>query len=104
MSRSMLFTIVLLAIFCDVCAAQSGGVFTPTGAMGTPRAQHTATLLASGQVLIAGGSPGGFGFGGPLAGAELYDPSTGIFTPTGSMTTARAQHTATLQLEGRSLS
>jgi uncharacterized protein YjbI with pentapeptide repeats len=42
--------------------------WTPTAALNTPRAGHTATLLPSGQVLVAGG----FGNGNaPLASAEL---------------------------------
>jgi hypothetical protein len=51
------------------------GTFTAMGRMTTPRAGHTATLLANAKVLIAGGST-----------AELYDPSTGAFTATGEMT------------------
>ena len=47
------------------------------------------TLLPNGKVLVAGGviniSPGT-----PLSSAELYDPTTGTWSVTGSMNTARA--------------
>jgi hypothetical protein len=77
------------------------GTFTPTGSMTTPRQYDTATLLRTGQVLLAGGAPCDACF--PLASAELYDPATGTFTPTGSMTTPRAFHTATLLPSGQVL-
>lgn len=64
--------------------------FTPTGSLSVDRAGHAATLLQDGKVLIAGGnrttSPG---FSTSLASAELYDPATGTFSSTGSMTEGR---------------
>jgi hypothetical protein len=73
------------------------GTFAATGSMSVGRSSHTATLLlASGKVLIAGGSNAT----GPLATAELYDPNTGTFTPTGSMAAGRTSHTATLLANG----
>jgi len=75
--------------------SELSGQFTPTGNMAMARAHHTATLLPNGKVLIAGGE-GDEGNLQPLDSAELYDPSTGMFTPTGSMTPVRTWHTATL--------
>jgi N-acetylneuraminic acid mutarotase/uncharacterized protein YjdB len=87
------------------------GTFTPTGNMISARGGHTATALNNGLVLIAGGSeiasnqPGSAISGGSIEGsvlssAELYDPITGIFTQTGSMTGVRENHTATLLNNG----
>ena len=64
--------------------------------MNTSRESHTATLLESGMVLIAGGDNGNVG----LATAELYDPASGTFSPTGGMHTPRELHTATLRSDG----
>ena len=86
--------------------------FTPTGSMIAARGYHTATLLPDGRVLIAGG----YGCGSArtcsqafpiardrLVSAELYDPTTGQFSATGSMSTPRAEGTATLLADGRVL-
>jgi N-acetylneuraminic acid mutarotase len=67
----------------------SAGTWTVTGSMTTAREFHTASLLPNGTVLVAGG----FNFiGGTetvFASAEIYDPSAGTWTVTGSMTTER---------------
>jgi WD40 repeat protein len=68
------------------------GTFTPTNNMTVARDGHTATLLATGRVLIAGGAD--------LPSAEVYDPATGSFSPTGDMGQARTSHTATLLSNG----
>ena len=77
------------------------GVFTSTGNMVSGRVGQTATLLASGKVLIVGGLS--TSSSDPVATAELYDPLTGLFSSTGSMMTARAGHAATLLQNGKVL-
>jgi hypothetical protein len=57
-------------------------------------------LLNNGKVLITGGYNNNSGF---LAGSELYDPATGVFTFAGDMTTPRYIHTATLLNTGKVL-
>jgi hypothetical protein len=66
------------------------GKFSETAKMETPRTNFSATLLASGKVLVAGGEYIGAGGDGLLDSAELYDPATGQFSPTGSMTAGRS--------------
>ena len=72
------------------------------------RVWHTLTLLPTGLVMAAGGetdscSGNSCFFAGSVASAELYDPSTSTFLPTGSMSAARETHTATLLGDGRVL-
>ncbi len=58
------------------------GAFTATGSMSIPRLAHSSAALSNGQVLIVAGTPDNF-FTTKLASAELYDPVSGKFTPTG---------------------
>ena len=73
--------------------------WTIAGSLSEARVYFTATLLASGEVLIAGGSS-------PtacVATAELYNPSTGEWTSTGSMTQPLCSHSAAVLPNGEVL-
>ena len=111
MKRSQLAVLLMCApCILSACGGGSGGSggasggggnstahgFQVTGDMEIERAAHTATLLASGKLLITGG----FNNTDNLATAELYDPTAGSFAATGTMTTARSSHTATLLAQG----
>ncbi len=76
------------------------GTFGFTGSMSVPRQlAMSATLLTSGQVLVAGGTASI----GATNSADLYNPVTGAFSPTGSMVSDRRAHTATALFDGRVL-
>jgi WD40 repeat protein len=83
----------------------TSGNFTATGSMTHARYLHTATQLNptyvkghyAGDILITGGEDG---TGAVLATAEVYDPVAATFTAVGTMTTARALHTAVLITSG----
>jgi len=71
-----------------------------TGGMASARYLHCATLLVDGTVLITGGNYGGFSYQ-YINIAEIYNPVSKTFsTTTGSMSTARAEHSATLLADG----
>ena len=65
------------------------GNWSSTGSLAAARTQHIAALLSTGRVLVAGGDGVVNSTTTPLASAELFDPSTGIWSPTGSMSTSR---------------
>ena len=77
--------------------------WTAAGDMATARRGHTATRLADGRVLIAGGVTCCDSAAEVDDTAEVYDPGTGVFQPTGSLVTARGFHAATLLADGRVL-
>ena len=64
------------------------GVFTTTGEMGQIRHKHAAELLPNGKVLVLGGSDSR-DWRGRYSTAEIYDPATGSFSRTGSMSQPR---------------
>jgi N-acetylneuraminic acid mutarotase len=79
------------------------GTWTRTGRMNAPRELHTATLLANGQVLAAGGYNDADRFNHSLASAELYNPATGTWALTGSLNTPRDGHQAVRLATGQVL-
>ena len=105
------------------------GRWRRTGGLEIALTGHSATLLPSGKVLVAGYTAelydpateswvltGGKGIVGPATllpsgkvlveggdSADLYDPATGTWTPTGGLNTDRTSHTATLLPSGKVL-
>jgi len=86
------------------------GLFTPAGSTSRPQVGPVTAFLEDGRVLVVGGwdgwHPSSRGSGGtsPTGAAELWDPASNSFSPTGSMHTARGgDHTATTLLDGRVL-
>ena len=77
------------------------GSWTATRDMAGVRVGHTATPLADGTVLVAGGGSSSDGDGGPLDSSELYDPSTGRWTASGTMVTAGPGRLAAFLTDGR---
>ncbi len=75
------------------------GTWHRTAPMGTPRESFTLTRLPSGAVLAAGGCDSYY-CETILSSAELFDPATGTWTPTGDMTHRRVYQTASLLLTG----
>ena len=76
--------------------------FKATGDMADARCGHAATLLADGRVLVTGGD---WVYGDPtsFASAEIYNPKTGRFSPTGPMAVPRIGQTETRLADGRIL-
>ena len=79
------------------------GSFGPAGSLAEGRIYHTATRLLDGRVLFVGGVARFANGWSVLSSAEVWDPTTGSFSPAGSLTGARLYHTATLLPDGRVL-
>jgi hypothetical protein len=94
---------VCIASATNVHAQQQNG-WSAAGSLGTARFfGHTATLLANGKVLVVGGTD----FLNPccrnLGSAELYDPASGEWSVTGSLSTGRVGHIAVRLTNGKVL-
>jgi len=85
----------------DVICGGGGGGDTIRGGGGGDTINGNnggATLLPDGRFLVVGGQHDEFA---ALASAELWDPTTGSFSPAGSLAEPRFWHTATLSPDGR---
>ena len=80
----------------------SKNTFTLTGSMNAPRCSAIAVLLQNGLLLVVGGDES-LDDRDPTASAELYDPSTGRFSVTGSMRTPRDYFAGVVMRDGRVL-
>lgn len=72
-----------------------GNKVTAAASMSVPRSGHTATLLANGKVLVAGGDT--------LATYELYDPATDSWAAARNLPGSLSGHTANLLQNGKVL-
>ncbi|HEV8427413.1 MAG TPA: MBG domain-containing protein [Pyrinomonadaceae bacterium] len=83
----------------DAELEEAAATTTDSTTMTVERSGHTATRLADGRVLIAGGENSG----GTLNQTEIYDAASGTFSAAANMDAARAGHSATLLTDGRVL-
>jgi N-acetylneuraminic acid mutarotase len=85
-----------LPLATEVYDPAAGAWLATPGSLAVGHLDATATRLADGRVLVAGGSSESVG----IAVAEIFDPATGQWSATGSMTTGRTRHSATLLRDG----
>lgn len=78
-------------------------LFQPAGSMTSNRSFFPPVVLDGGQVLAPGGYRQIGIIGGTISAADVFDPVTGLWTPTGSMRTARELHSGTKLPNGKAL-
>lgn len=82
-----------------ICGYPSKGISTASADITNARRNHTATLLANGQLLIVGGADNT----GSIASAELLAVANNKWTVTSPLSQARRSHSATLLHNGKVL-
>jgi N-acetylneuraminic acid mutarotase len=75
-------------------------VWSSGGNLSTARQEHTAVLLANGNILVSGGNKVTASTTTVLSSAELYNATTGVWSKTGSMHSARVGQSSTLLQSG----
>jgi len=79
------------------------GRWAAAATMSEPRYGHIAVRLQDGRVLAAGGWSRDFRTDPAVTSAEIYDPSTDVWTPTGAMNSPRGLPMGTVLPDGRVL-
>ena len=82
------------------------GTWARTGAMRTVRRGAKAVALADGRVLVVGGSSTGrrlYSGDTTISTGEVYDPSSGTWSPTGTLLKSRAELSLVALLDGGAL-
>jgi len=85
--------------FSSTSSEGCAGSPPPAGCMSSGRDFHLSQTLPDGRVLIAGGVNSAFS---TIATAEIYNPATQSFTPTGNMSIPRSGAAASMVLSGLS--
>jgi hypothetical protein len=103
-ARQMAASLIYVALgwgAVQLSSANSADPAAPGGTLVTPRSSHTATLLADGRVLLAGGYDGALA---ATASSEIYNPAANTWTATGNLNQGRRDHGTVLLSDGRALS
>ena len=102
-SRALRLGVMGVILAISMLSSQEINASEATGPLITARYAHTATRLPDGQILVAGGHTASGSISSMTASAEIYNPSTGVFSSIGSLVTARGEHAAASLLDGRVL-
>lgn len=96
--------------YSEYCGYTTAEIYDPAtnnwnsgGMLVGPRFSHTATLLPTGKVLLAGGYLNLYTYNGVLNTSELYDPAVDSWSAAAELSYGREYFTATLLQNGKVL-